>query len=82
MREILTPIDYGKITIKLRNIMDKDNISIYKMSQATGLKYNTIKSYYDNTNLTRYDSDVLAKMCYALNCELSDILEYIPNKTP
>lgn len=70
--------DYGKINITLKSIMDSKNISIYKMSKLTELKHSTIKSYYINAPLTRIDLDVVAKMCYVLDCKISDILEYSP----
>jgi len=68
--------DYGKINIKLKSVMDKKNISIYQMSKLTDLKHSTIKSYYINAPLTRIDLDVVAKMCYVLDCKIDDILEY------
>jgi putative transcriptional regulator len=68
--------DYGKVEIKLSSIMDKNNISIYKMSRLTDLKYSTIKSYYSNSPISRVDLDVISKMCYVLNCDVSDILSY------
>lgn len=69
--------DYGKVQINLKDLMDKYKISIYQMSKLTGLKYNTIKSYYINAPLTKVDLDVVAKMCYVLNCNIADILEYV-----
>ena len=69
--------DYGKVQINLKYLMDKYKISIYQMSKLTGLKYNTIKSYYINAPLTKVDLDVVAKMCYVLNCNVKDILEYV-----
>ena len=69
--------DYGKVQINLKQIMDEYSISIYQMSKLTGLKYNTIKSYYINAPLTKVDLDVVAKMCYVLNCNVKDILEYV-----
>ena len=75
-RGILELKDYGKVEIKLSSIMDKNNLSIYKMSKLTALKYSTIKSYYNNCPLTRVDLDVISKMCYVLNCKIEDILEY------
>lgn len=68
--------DYGKIEIKLGSIMDKNNISIYRMSRLTGLKHSTIKSYYTNSPITRVDLDVISKMCYVLDCNIEDILKY------
>lgn len=68
--------DYGKVEIKLSSIMDKNNISIYKMSRLTDLKYSTVKSYYSNSPISRVDLDVISKMCYVLNCSVGDILKY------
>jgi putative transcriptional regulator len=67
---------YGKVNITLSKLMDKYNISIYQMGKLTNLKYTTIKSYYNNTPITRVDLDVVAKMCYVLDCNIEDILEY------
>lgn len=70
--------DYGKINIKVKDIMDKKDISIYQMSKLTELKHSTIKSYYTNAPLTRIDLDVVAKLCYVLECKIDDVLEYSP----
>ena len=70
--------DYGKVNITLKKMMDSKNISIYQMSKLTELKHSTIESYYINAPLTRIDLDVVAKMCYVLDCKISDILEYSP----
>ena len=75
-RRIVEIKDYGKVEIKLRTIMDKKNISIYKLSKLTNLKHSTIKSYYNNAPITRVDLDVLSKLCYVLDCKIEDILEY------
>ncbi len=71
--------DYGQVIIKVNQLMDDKQLNIYRMSKLTGLKYSTVKSYYTNAPLTRIDLDVLAKMCYVLDCEISDILEYLPS---
>ena len=36
-----------------------------------------LKKYKDN-EVQRLDIAVLARLCYALNCDLNDLLEYIP----
>lgn len=70
--------DYGKVKIKLRTEMDKNDISIYQMTKLAGLKYTTVKSYYTSAPITRVDLDVIAKFCYILKCNPEDILEYQP----
>ena len=68
--------DYGKIRIKLKEIMEKKNINKNKLSVLTGIKFDTIQKYY-NGEVYRIDVDVLTKFCYALDCEVQDIVEYI-----
>lgn len=38
---------------------------------------NELNKYLNNT-ITRFDADVLARICYVLDCKIEDILEYIP----
>lgn len=67
---------YGKISIHLSEIMDKRKINRYSLSKLTGIRYEVINKWYNN-NVERADLDVLAKLCYTLNCSVSDIMEYI-----
>lgn len=67
---------YGLVKIKLSELMAKKNISIYKLAKATELSYNTIQSYKENEFISRVDLDILAKLCYVLECEIKDILIY------
>lgn len=55
--------------------MKKNNISIYKLSKLSGLKYDVILRYYNNT-VVKYDSSVLAKLCFTLDCSINDLLKY------
>ncbi len=66
---------YGKIAIKLKDIMEQKQISIYKLSKMTHLKYEIIKKYYTN-EISRYDDNTLIKLCYFLNCNISDLIVY------
>lgn len=74
---ILWNTDYGKLESNLKKVMNEKNISIYQICRLTGLKFEVVKKYYDNT-ITRYDSDVVAKFCFVLECDSSDIISYIP----
>lgn len=75
-RKIAEYKDYGKMKIKVNNVMDQENVSVYELSKETGLKHQTVKAYYNNDPLTKVDMDVLAKMCYVLDCKIDDVLEY------
>lgn len=67
--------EYGVIYCNLRKIMASKHISIYKLSKETGLKYDVVMRYYSDT-ITKYDAFVLAKLCYVLDCSISDLLKY------
>lgn len=68
---------YGKIKIKLSEIMDKRGITRNKLSTLTGVKYDVVQRYYKAENIERADLDFLAKVCYVLNCEIKDLMEYV-----
>ena len=55
--------------------MISKHISIYKLSKLTGLKYDVIMRYYNNL-VIKYDAIVLAKLCYTLNCSISELWKY------
>lgn len=68
--------EYGKVVVKLAKIMYNSGISRNKLSQLTGIKYSVIDRYYRSDDIERVDLDLLAKFCYVLDCNVSDILEY------
>ena len=62
-----------KLTIK--EYIDKNGITRYELSKRTGIRFHIIDNYYKN-KVVRYDSDVLNRICEALSCDISDIIEY------
>ena len=75
---ILWDTKYGIINCHLKDIMIRKNITIYQLIRITNLRYEVINKYYCN-NVKRYDSIVLAKLCYTLKCSISDLLEFSSN---
>ena len=64
------------ISHKLAEIMDAKGITRNKMRSLTGVKYEVVDRYYKAENVERVDLDFLAKACYVLDCQISDLLEY------
>ena len=62
-----------KLTIDKK--INQMNISRYELSKRTGINYPIIDKYYKN-KVVRYDSYILDKICTALDCEISDIIEF------
>ena len=65
----------GKVFLTLDTYLDSHGISRYYVSEKTHIRYDTISKYYRN-RISRYDGYILAKICDALDCDISDIICY------
>jgi len=68
---------YGKIKIKLDDLIKENGISKNKLSHRAELQRSQINHYCNNT-ISRLDTDVLARICTVMECEIEDLLEFIP----
>lgn len=68
---------YGKIRIKLDELIKKAGISKNKLSHRAEMQRSQINHYCTN-DITRLDIDVLARICTVLECEIGDLLEFVP----
>ena len=68
--------DYGTVKVKLAELLDAKGITRNRLRTLTGVKYDVIDRYYRGSNITMVDIDFLAKVCFVLNCDISDLLEY------
>ena len=69
--------EYGRINIKLKELLEKRGLSKNKLSHKAEMERTQINNYCNN-KITRLDTDVLARICTALECEISDLLEFVP----
>lgn len=74
-RRIVERKNYGEVQIILSKILKSKGITVNKLATLVDSRYDTVKSYVDN-NIQRTDLDLLARICYALDCNLGDIIEY------
>ncbi len=72
-------MEYGTIKINLAKLIEKTGISKNKLSHRAEMQRTQINHYCNNT-ITRLDTDVLARLCTVLNCEIGDLLEFVPPK--
>lgn len=63
------------IRIKLGELLGKHKMTRKCLAEMTGIRPNTIGDLY-REDVKRIDLSALDKICEALNCEVSDILEY------
>ena len=53
--------------------MKKKKISRYMLAKLTQTQYQTIDNYYKN-KVSRYDKELLLRMCTALDCVPGDLI--------
>lgn len=76
---IITYIDYGYILYDIKSVMKKRNLTKNQIVKKTGLHHQVIERYMSDS-VTRFDRDVLAKLCYVLDCSLEEIITYVGPK--
>ena len=69
----------GKIIIKLDEYLKEHKIGRSSLCRNGNIRYDTLLTYCRKT-VTRLDLDTLEKICSTLNCNISDILEFIPKQ--
>jgi len=69
-------IEFGRVRIKLADVMKMQGISINKLACRAEMQRTQLKAYMNN-EVQRVDLAVLARLCYTLECDIVDLLEYI-----
>ena len=59
---------------KLWETMKNKNVSTYYLREKGGIDSKTIRRLKANENI---ETKTLDKLCFALNCKIEDIMEYI-----
>lgn len=70
-------VDGGYYLFKLKDILDKKQISKNKLMRETNTDFKVIQRII-NGELTKFDIMVLARICNFLECNMNDIIEYYP----
>ena len=80
MKSVKEQKSYGCIKLRLREYLDERGIKRGTLASHADTRYDVINKWYDS-NLERMDLDVLARICYALDCDISDLLVYHADDT-
>ncbi len=64
------------IKLTVDKCLDSKGITRYELAKRTGIRFHIVDGYYKN-KIVRYDSYILNKFCEALECDISDLVEYI-----
>ena len=68
---------YGTIKINLAKLIEERGISKNKLSHRAEMQRTQINHYCNNT-ISRLDVDVLSRLRTVLECEIGDLLEFVP----
>ena len=67
--------DYGKINICLKELLDAKGITRNKLASMVNTRFEVIDKWYKN-NVEKIDADILARLCFVLDCKVEDIVKY------
>ena len=76
-KSVFTINEYGRINIRLRELMDSRHITRNYLAKASNTRFEVINKWYQN-RVEKMDLDILARICYVLDCTPADIIEYAP----
>lgn len=68
--------DYGYVEICLKDIMDEKNISRNALARSINTRFEVVNKWYHG-HVEKIDADVLARICYVLDCTPGDIIRYV-----
>ena len=72
---VITIVEYGKMHINLKNIMEEKGVTRNHLASVSGTRFEVINKWYNN-EVERMDLDILARICYVLDCKPEDIISY------
>lgn len=68
------------IRCNLSTLMGRDKLRIVDVSRQTGLNRSTVSALYNET-ATRVELPAIDRLCRLFGCQVSDLLEFVPDGT-
>lgn len=69
--------DFGVVKIRVKELLETTGMSKNALCYRAQVQHTQLNRFCRN-EVTRLDTDVLARFCCAFGCNISDLLEYIP----
>ena len=67
--------DYGKIYFHIKEVMDEKKLTRSALARLADVRFEVADKWY-NGNIERMDVDVLTRICFVLDCDISDLMTY------
>ena len=74
-KTVLTMNEYGHIKLKLDELLEKKGMKRGRLCRLADARFEVIDKW-SKGKVERMDLDLLARICYVLDCKVEDILEY------
>ena len=77
-KAVIATKEYGGIKFHLKELINERKISRYALARQVDTRFDVINRWCIG-DITKLDLDILARICYVLDCKVSDLLEYSPD---
>lgn len=64
------------VRLALDSLLEEKNVTRYFLAKQTKIPYPTIDKYFKN-KVVRYDSDIILRICLALDCTPGDLIRLV-----
>lgn len=78
MKICTVPQENGYYIFKLEDLLKSKNISKNKLMKDTNTDFKVLQRIFLG-DVVRIDINVIARLCDYFNCNIDDIIEYVPN---
>jgi len=78
-KAVLVRADYGHVELRLKEVMDERGISRNQLAKLIDARFEVVGKWYKG-EVEKMDLDILARICYALDCKAEDIVCYVPGE--
>lgn len=75
LRSVINIKSYGRISIHLKELLEDRGITRYRLAKLADTRFEVVEKWCSGS-VERIDVDVLARFCYILNCDVTDIIQY------
>ena len=75
LRSVVNINSYGAITVHLKELIEEKGITRYRLAKLADTRFEVVEKWCSGT-VERIDTDVLARFCFILNCQITDIIQY------
>jgi len=75
LRSIVNVSSYGNVSVHLKEMIETRGITRYRLAKLADTRFEVVEKWCSGT-IERIDLDILARFCYILNCDITDIVKY------